>query len=231
MTDLKKSFPDNILERLGIEKRDIPEDFIATLYYLVYTSYKFLPPEEHDTTTYNNVSAEIEIRNANIFMMYFKDNMTYGEIAATYGITTERVRQLLDKQIKKLSLSTRRNVLQLGLNKYLYLQKINKEKEWEQRGYNKAYRTFQEAIQSIGVNVENVAEIDLTSIDIEEMNLSVRAYNCLKRAGVMTVSDIIQMGNANLRCVRNLGKRCYAEIVEQLVKRYGESPMNWRDIL
>ena len=231
MNDLKKPFPDNIIEKLKIEKDDLPEDFIATLYYLVYTSYKILPPEEHDTTTYNNTSSEIEIRNANIFMMCFKDNMTYGEIAATYGITTERVRQLIDKQIKKLSLHTRRNVLQLGLNKYLFLQKTNNEKQWEQKGYNRAYRNFQEAIKSMGIKVADVTDIDLTGIDIEEMNLSVRAYNCLKRAGVMTVGDIIQMGNKNLRCVRNLGKRCYAEIVDQLVKRYGESPMNWRDVL
>lgn len=231
MSDYKKAFPDNVLERLDIEKDNMPEDFIATLYYLVYTSYKVLPTEENDTAMYNSASAEIEIRNANIFMMYFKEYMTYSEIAVAYGITTERVRQLIEKQIQKLSLHTRRNVLEVGLNKYLCLQKIYNEKKWEQSGYDRAYRNFQEAIRSMEVNADAAPTINLTDVYVEEMNLSARAYNCLKRAGVTTVDDIIQMGNVNLRYVRNLGKQCYAEIVDQLVKRYGESPMNWRDVL
>ena len=47
---------------------------------------------------------------------------------------------------------------------------------------------------------------------IEELNLSVRAYNCLMRAGVDTVEKLRSMSDEDLMRVRNLGKTCFDEI-------------------
>ena len=51
-------------------------------------------------------------------------------------------------------------------------------------------------------------------ITIEEMELSVRSYNCLKRAGLRTVSDICAYGD--LKGIRNLSPRCIEEIKKKL---------------
>lgn len=51
---------------------------------------------------------------------------------------------------------------------------------------------------------------------IEYLELSVRPYNCLKRAGVRKVSDIIRMGKDNIRTVRNLGKHGFEEIEQKV---------------
>lgn len=51
---------------------------------------------------------------------------------------------------------------------------------------------------------------------IDVMNLSVRSYNCLRRAGKNTVGDIVRMSPTELYKVRNLGKRCYKEIIDRL---------------
>lgn len=57
-------------------------------------------------------------------------------------------------------------------------------------------------------------------IDIKEINLSVRAYNCLKRAEMNTVQDILDRLE-ELPRVRNLGAKAYAEVMEK-VRQYME---------
>lgn len=51
---------------------------------------------------------------------------------------------------------------------------------------------------------------------VEEMDLSVRSYNCLKRAGIDTVDQLVEYTEAQLLKVRNLGKKSLAEIKEKL---------------
>lgn len=46
--------------------------------------------------------------------------------------------------------------------------------------------------------------VDMT---IEELDLSVRAFNCLKRAGINTVSELVQKDQEEMMKVRNLGRR------------------------
>lgn len=58
---------------------------------------------------------------------------------------------------------------------------------------------------------------------IEDMGLSVRAYNCLKRAGVHTVAQLREMSGEELARVRSLGRKCIAEIGSKL-KRYNFEP-------
>src|SRR5437764_1658568 len=50
------------------------------------------------------------------------------------------------------------------------------------------------------------------AITIEELNLSVRSYNCLKREGVNTVGDLIQKTEAELMDIRNFGQRSIDEV-------------------
>lgn len=49
--------------------------------------------------------------------------------------------------------------------------------------------------------------------DIEELNLSVRAYNCLKRAGIDTVEQLTAMTPERLYIVRNLGRKQIEEVL------------------
>ena len=43
-----------------------------------------------------------------------------------------------------------------------------------------------------------------------------RAYNCLKRAGVQTVGDLIQRSESELNAIPNFGKRSTEEVIEAL---------------
>ncbi len=57
------------------------------------------------------------------------------------------------------------------------------------------------------------------SILIEELELGVRSYNCLKRAGIQTVGDLISKSEAELNAIPNFGKKSIDEVIETLHSR------------
>lgn len=57
---------------------------------------------------------------------------------------------------------------------------------------------------------------DKMNITIEALNPMVRTYNCLKRAGINTVGDIVKLSMGELCQIRNMGRKCIEEIEEKL---------------
>ena len=51
---------------------------------------------------------------------------------------------------------------------------------------------------------------------IEELEIGVRAYNCLKRAGVQTIGDLTGKSYSELTAIPNFGERSIEEVVEAL---------------
>lgn len=51
---------------------------------------------------------------------------------------------------------------------------------------------------------------------IEELDFSVRTYNCLKKANVLTISDLLQISEQELMQIRNFGKKSLTEVKEKL---------------
>jgi DNA-directed RNA polymerase subunit alpha len=62
---------------------------------------------------------------------------------------------------------------------------------------------------------ETVKKIQL-EMTIEELDLSVRSFNCLKRAGIDTVGDLINRTQDEMIKVRNLGKKSLEEVIQKL---------------
>ncbi len=56
----------------------------------------------------------------------------------------------------------------------------------------------------------------ILEMTIEELDLSVRSFNCLKRAGINTVNDLIEKSEEEMMKVRNLGKKSFDEVKEKL---------------
>ena len=67
----------------------------------------------------------------------------------------------------------------------------------------------------------NEPEIDdkskVLEMTIEELDLSVRAFNCLKRAGINTVAELVQRNQEDMMKVRNLGKKSLEEVEQKLI--------------
>lgn len=67
------------------------------------------------------------------------------------------------------------------------------------------------------IEKENVAAIKSSDMNIEELDLSVRSYNSLKRAGINTLNDLLAYSEDEMSKIRNLGKKSLKEILEKLV--------------
>ena len=51
---------------------------------------------------------------------------------------------------------------------------------------------------------------------IEDLDLSVRSFNCLKRAGITTVADLVEKSEEEMMRVRNLGRKSLDEVKKKL---------------
>ena len=68
----------------------------------------------------------------------------------------------------------------------------------------------------IMVEKEETKKEKVLEMTIEELDLSVRSYNCLKRAGINTVEDLIAKTEEDMMKVRNLGRKSLEEVVQKL---------------
>jgi DNA-directed RNA polymerase subunit alpha len=69
----------------------------------------------------------------------------------------------------------------------------------------------------IGVEREEDKRDRLLEMPIEELDLSVRSFNCLKRAGINTVGELTAKTDEDMMKVRNLGKKSLEEVKEKLL--------------
>ena len=68
------------------------------------------------------------------------------------------------------------------------------------------------------VEVEPIAQNDV--ILIEELQLPVRAYNCLKRAGINSVDDLVNYSQEEIREIKNFGKKSAQEVFQALKDKF-----------
>ncbi len=75
------------------------------------------------------------------------------------------------------------------------------------------------AVGDIGILVppEEDKKTKILEMTIEEMDLSVRSYNCLKRANIHTVEDLTKKTEDDMLKVRNLGKKSLDEVIAKLI--------------
>lgn len=75
-----------------------------------------------------------------------------------------------------------------------------------------------ESMSSLGILVQQPADPlpKILEMRIEDMDLSVRSFNCLKRAGIHTVEDLTKKTEEDMLKVRNLGKKSLDEVILKL---------------
>jgi DNA-directed RNA polymerase subunit alpha len=66
------------------------------------------------------------------------------------------------------------------------------------------------------VEKEETRKEKLLEMTIEELDLSVRSFNCLKRAGINTVEDLTNKTEEDMIKVRNLGRKSLEEVISKL---------------
>ena len=66
------------------------------------------------------------------------------------------------------------------------------------------------------VEKEESMKEKVLEMSIEDLELSVRSFNCLKRAGISTVEDLSKKTESEMLKVRNLGKKSFDEVTNKL---------------
>ena len=74
--------------------------------------------------------------------------------------------------------------------------------------------------QSIMAEKNDSEKEKVLDLTIDELDLSVRSFNCLKRAGISTVEDLINKSEEDMMKVRNLGRKSLEEVIAKL-KSFG----------
>lgn len=126
----------------------------------------------------------------------------------SYNVTATRVGQSVDYD--KLTMEIWTNGAFSGKDILSLAAKILEE-------HTKMFVSLSE-VGNIGILVppEEDKITKILEMTIEEMDFSVRSYNCLKRANIHTVEDLTKKSLADLGVVRNLGKKSIDEIVYKL---------------
>lgn len=107
----------------------------------------------------------------------------------------------------------------MGSLQYNAEQQIKKEAETaKKKSMNKWLEEERKKMQETPEDCLDYSKIDASCISLDDMELSVRSCNCLRRAGKKNLMDIIQMSDDDFRQVRNLGIRN----VEEICKRRDE---------
>ncbi|MDO4241555.1 MAG: DNA-directed RNA polymerase subunit alpha [Microbacteriaceae bacterium] len=84
-------------------------------------------------------------------------------------------------------------------------------------GLARELNTAAEGVEIGAAPVEIVADGEL-AIPIEDLDLSVRSYNCLKREGINTVSELVALSEIQLMNIRNFGQKSVDEVRDKLVE-------------
>ncbi|HEY9796461.1 MAG TPA: DNA-directed RNA polymerase subunit alpha [Leptolyngbyaceae cyanobacterium] len=97
-----------------------------------------------------------------------------------------------------------------------------------QEALTEAARTLVELFDPLkNLNLESIKdeypddEDPTSQIPIEELQLSVRAYNCLKRAQINSVADLLDYSQEDLLEIKNFGQKSAEEVIEALQRRLG----------
>ena len=130
----------------------------------------------------------------------------------SYNVTATRVGQSVD--FDKLTLEVTTNGAFSGKDIVSLAAKIMEE-------HIKMFVSLSE-LGNIGILVppEEDKKIKILEMTIEEMDLSVRSYNCLKRANIHTVEDLTKKTEDDMLKVRNLGKKSLDDVIYKL-ESYG----------
>lgn len=179
---------------------------------------EILHPEEHYIypQSLDGLDAAIdrlEEREKNFVVGRYRDGKTLDTLASEYGLTRERIRQIVAKAIRKLSSSRNIKTIFGEYGTERGLLKLKKDIMFQKEMLD-AYRQ-----KLISGAYKDLPLVYGTGMRIEDMGFSVRTYNCLTRAGVYYLDDLLAAMVKDpdfLSKVRNLGIKSADEVRDKL---------------
>ncbi len=157
-----------------------------------------------------------------------------------YGVTRERIRQIEAKALRKVhGRKAAMRILKYGMEAYVedrlegYLEQARERYDREIECFKQHWIEDHPNGHPETPNEEEARQMrdSRMAMTIEELDLSVRSYNCLKRKGLNTLSDIIDFVKDNKPAwyarVRNLGRKSADEVARKVFEVTGIQINTW----
>lgn len=133
-----------------------------------------------------------------IVLYRYRDKMTLEMIAEKYNISRDRVRQLLNKILIVLRRNASKVILEYGLDSYIKMK--------------------EQDVKTLYESQSKEAKNGVIDLNIDHLELSTRSYNCLYRAGIREIDELLKKTPKEIVCIKNLGKKSFIEIMDKLKK-------------
>lgn len=150
---------------------------------------KILTPEQEELL-FSNLTEKERI----IFYKRFIQGRTLSSIGNDYGVTRERIRQISSKALGRFRINLK-NLIDEA----------------------KSAEILREKNKKLSIYINNLAQSEISKVefdytDIDALDLTVRGYNSLRRAGINTIADL-EKNLHNIEKIRNLGKKTEKDIL------------------
>lgn len=195
--------------RASLEITDYPYNLINALEFDVANVIEHFQ-ERLEKVMEKHLIAKEEIVLDNTYISH----KTLEEIGTEYGISRERVRQILIKALRKIKVH--KKYFEIGELAYPEIyEKEQRDKYIEEIKSKWTYESAKEYIAEYEGTDEYKKQF-LLDTPIEDLDFSFRTYNCLKRAYKNTLEDLIECEDVDLMKIRNLGRKSLKEIVDKV---------------
>lgn len=207
----KPSFPQNLVDALtGYGHRAEPKEPENPL--------ELMEPVSVATALAIMEAARLTEREQRVILLRYLDGLDLVETGKRFGVTRERIRQVEAKAIRKMLRPSCREILRKGFYRWtldeiehraesIAVEKIMEFKRAWAEEHNDEPVTAEETVDS-GDSILNRP--------IECLDMSVRSYNCLKRANIDTVRDLTERTRDSIMYIRNLGRKSFEEVERKL---------------
>lgn len=210
------------------EKRELLKmEYPKNLLYAVRGTWEDEEPTELTQDVLSGIQYAISTLNEReqyILIERYKGKRTLRSIGEDLGVIPERVRQIEVKALRNLRY--RRNMLFMTKGVSGYIKDVVKV-EYE-RGYQKGYDAgYKQGIEDAPQGIAKAGiSVTLSSLPIEALDLSTRAFNALKVAGFNVIGDITSLTQREVVHIRNLGPKQRHEVAAGL-QHYGITDTDW----
>lgn len=205
-----------------VPTRSWAEDLFVDVYYVKDCS---IPIPDDVTERFEEVIPNLPGNLPDVIFMLYRDGMTLQEVGSQFERSGERIRQLKNKALRMLRNQRRTAYMLMGApGEEVYISRMGAEELREKAENDYTCRMMRKEIERLDrlIYAKNkILKDEQERIPIEEwstlgINLSVRAFNALKKANVQTFGQLLAMTYGDLKRIRNMGQKTADEVAEEV---------------
>jgi RNA polymerase sigma factor (sigma-70 family) len=204
------------------ERKEVEEAMLHAYPYNAMDEIGIAQAEEAD---FLSALASISPREQEVVTKFYGEGMTLQGIGNLYGVGRERIRQILAKAMRRIYLRIRVTVPNRNARAEAEAR-IRAERYSIEAHRRELVDEFKKThVYTDDMRIEFGEPKVLRGVEryynvpIEELDLSIRARNCLRRSGISTIGQLTEMTEIDLMRVRNLGRKSAKEVMDAMRRK------------